>query len=65
MYSGIYIRVGTENKLLEEMNQPEREEWLKTLTPEGLIRTINILCSVILSLNNDTICEDEEADYEG
>lgn len=62
MYSGIYIRVGTENKLLEEMNQPEREEWLKTLDNGGLIRTINRLCSVILALNNDTICEDENED---
>lgn len=62
MYSGIYIRVGTENKLLEEMNQPEREAWLKTLDNDGLIRTINRLCSVILSLNNDTICEDEDED---
>ena len=60
MYSGIYIRVGTENKLLEEMNELERNEWLQTREKDGLIRTINRLCSVILSLNNDTICEEDD-----
>ena len=49
MESGIYIRVGTENLLLEEMTAEQRQEWLNKFDVEGLIRTINILCN---SLNN-------------
>ncbi len=45
--SGIYIRVGAENLLLEEMSIKDREEWLNGLTKEALIRTINILCNII------------------
>lgn len=47
MESGIYIRVGRENLLLEEMTEEQRNEWLSTLSNEGLIRTINILCNII------------------
>ena len=49
MESGIYIRVGTENLLLEDMTEEQRVEWLNDLDVKGLIRTVNILCN---SLNN-------------
>lgn len=50
MESGIYIRVNNENVLLEDMSFDERDEWLKDLEKEGLIRTIHILCNTIQDL---------------
>lgn len=48
MNSGIYIRVGKENKLLEEMTIDERKEWLDSLNKEALYRVIDRLCEVLL-----------------
>lgn len=48
MNSGIYIRVGKENKLLEEMASEERKEWLDSLNKEALYRVIDRLCEVLL-----------------
>ena len=64
MNSGIYIRVDKENMLLEQMTEEQRTEWLKTLSTEGLIRTVNILANVLqyLELNLDKI--DIEGDYD-
>lgn len=64
MNSGIYIRVDKENMLLEQMTEEQRTEWLKTLSTEGLIRTVNILANVLqyLELNLDKL--DIEGDYD-
>ena len=64
MNSGIYIRVDKENKLLEELTEEQRTEWLKTLSTEGLIRTVNILANVLqyLEFNLDKL--DIEGDYD-
>lgn len=48
MNSGIYIRVGKENKLLEKMTIEEREVWLDSLNKEALYRVIDRLCEVLL-----------------
>lgn len=50
MNSGIYIRVGKENKLLEEMTIEERKEWLdsRNLNKENLYMIIDRLCEVLL-----------------
>lgn len=50
MNSGIYIRVGKENKLLEEMTSEERKEWLdsRNLNKENLYMIIDRLCEVLL-----------------
>lgn len=48
MNSGIYIRVGKENKLLEEMTIEERKEWLDSLNKEVLYRVIDRLCEELL-----------------
>lgn len=48
MNSGIYIRVGKENKLLEEMTIEERKEWLDSLNKESLYRVIDRLCEELL-----------------
>ena len=48
MNSGIYIRVGKENKLLEEMTIEERKEWLDSLNKEPLYRVIDRLCEELL-----------------
>lgn len=48
MNSGIYIRVGKENKLLEEMTIEERKEWLDSLNKETLYRVIDRLCEELL-----------------
>lgn len=48
MNSGIYIRVGKENKLLEEMTIEERKEWLDILNKEALYRVIDRLCEELL-----------------
>ena len=45
--SGIYIRVGKNNVLLEDLYPIERIEWLNGLEKEGLIKTVNLLCDVI------------------
>lgn len=52
MESGIYIRVGKEDKLLERMTEEERTEWLKGLSDEALIRTVNIVCERLKSLQD-------------
>ena len=64
MNSGIYIRVDKENMLLEQMTEEQRTEWLKTLSTEGLIRTVNILANVLqyLEFNLDKL--DIEGDYD-
>ena len=64
MNSGIYIRVDKKNMLLEQMTEEQRTEWLKTLSTEGLIRTVNILANVLqyLELNLDKL--DIEGDYD-
>ena len=64
MDSGIYVRVDKENMLLEQMTKEQRTEWLKTLSTEGLIRTVNILANVLqyLELKLDKL--DIEGDYD-
>ena len=47
MNSGIYIRVGKESKLLEELTQDELHDWLSTLDSDVLKRTIEILCNCL------------------
>ena len=53
MDSGIYIRVGKENKLLEELTSEERENWLEDLSRESLITTIHILCETLYDQENN------------
>lgn len=64
MESGIYIRVGRENLLLEEMTEEQRTEWLKTLSTEGLIRTVNVLANVLQYIETETDRLDLEGDYD-
>lgn len=64
MNSGIYIRVDKENKLLEELTEEQRTEWLKTLSTEGLIRTVNRLANVLQYLETETDRLDLEGDYD-
>ena len=64
MNSGIYIRVDKENKLLEELTEEQRTEWLKTLSTEGLIRTVNILANVLQYIETETDRLDLEGDYD-
>ena len=64
MNSGIYIRVDKENKLLEELTEEQRTEWLKTLSTEGLIRTVNILANVLQYIETETDRLDLERDYD-
>lgn len=64
MNSGIYIRVDKENKLLEELTEEQRTEWLKTLNTEGLIRTVNRLANVLQYLETETDRLDLEGDYD-
>lgn len=64
MNSGIYIRVDKENKLLEELTEEQRTEWLKTLNTEGLIRTVNRLANVLQYLETETNSLDLEGDYD-
>lgn len=64
MNSGIYIRVDKENKLLEELTEQQRTEWLKTLSTEGLIRTVNRLANVLQYLETETDRLDLEGDYD-
>lgn len=64
MNSGIYIRVDKENKLLEELTEEQRTEWLKTLNTEGLIRTVNRLANVLQYLETETDSLDLGGDYD-
>lgn len=57
MESGIYIRVGSENILLEDMTEAQRTVWLTSLEKDGLIRTVNRLCDC---LNMYTITENNK-----
>lgn len=45
--TGIYIRVGKEDVLLENLSEVERTIWLETLSEPALIRTVNRCCDVI------------------
>ena len=45
--TGIFIRVGKEDVLLENLNEIERTLWLEGLSERGLINTVNICCDVI------------------
>lgn len=60
MESGIYIRVGKENLLLEDMTEEQRVEWLNDLEKDGLIRTINRLCDCLQQYKNN----EDDYDYE-
>lgn len=53
MNSGIYIRVNTQNILLENLCIEDRNKWLEELEKEGLIRTINVLCDVLNQFEED------------
>lgn len=64
MNSGIYIRVDKKNMLLEQMTEEQRTEWLKTLSTEGLIRTVNILANVLQYIETETDKLDLEGDYD-
>lgn len=64
MNSGIYIRVDKKNMLLEQMTEEQRTEWLKTLSTEGLIRTVNILANVLQYIETETDRLDLEGDYD-
>lgn len=63
MNSGIYIRVDKKNMLLEQMTEEQRTEWLKTLSTEGLIRTVNVLANVLQYIETETDRLDLEGDY--
>ena len=61
MESGIYIRVGTKNILLEDLNEEQRMEWLNSyLEKDGLIRTIKRLCDCLQQYKNN----EDDLDYE-
>lgn len=64
MNSGIYIRVDKKNMLLEQMTEEQRTEWLKTLSTEGLIRTVNILANVLQYTETEIDRLDLEGDYD-
>lgn len=64
MNSGIYIRVDEKNMLLEQMTEEQRTEWLKTLSTEGLIRTVNVLANVLQYIETETDRLDLEGDYD-
>lgn len=64
MNSGIYIRVDKKNMLLEQMAEEQRTEWLKTLSTEGLIRTVNILANVLQYTETEIDRLDLEGDYD-
>lgn len=49
--SGIWIRVGREKILLEDMHPTDRKDWLLNLRPDGLLKTIEILCWTIRRIN--------------
>lgn len=60
MESGIYIRVGSENILLEDMTEAQRTVWLTSLEKDGLIRTVNRLCDCLQQYKNN----EDDPDYE-
>lgn len=61
MNSGIYIRVGKENLLLEQLQSKDREEWLDGLNNESLKRTIDILCDTLFDIQMKfDLLEDED-----
>lgn len=60
MNSGIYIRVGKENLLLEQLQSKDREEWLDSLNDKALKRTINILCDTLFDIQMKFDLLDEE-----
>lgn len=64
MNSGIYIRVDRKNMLLEQMTEEQRTEWLKTLSTEGLIRTVNILANALQYIETEIDRLDLEGDYD-
>lgn len=64
MNSGIYIRVDKKNMLLEQMTEEQRTEWLKTLSTDGLIRTVNILANVLQYIETEIDRLDLEGDYD-
>lgn len=64
MNSGIYIRVDKKNMLLEQMTEEQRTEWLKTLSTEGLIRTVNILANALQYIETEIDRLDLEGDYD-
>lgn len=51
--SGIYIRVGTDNILLEDLEETQRNDWLNSLEKVGLIRTINLFCNILNNINSN------------
>ena len=64
MNSGIYIRVDRKNMLLEQMTEEQRTEWLKTLSTDGLIRTVNILANALQYIETEIDRLDLEGDYD-
>lgn len=54
MNSGIYIRVERDDKLLEQMTEEERHDWLKKLETDPLIRCIDVLCETLKWYENYT-----------
>lgn len=62
MNTGIYIRIGKDNVLLENMEMQERNKWLNELEKEGLIRTVNILCETLRNTKTYYNIPDEEED---
>lgn len=60
MESGIYVRVGKDNLLLEEMTEEQRTQWLTGLEKDGLIRTINRLCDCLHQYEDN----EDDIDYE-
>ena len=60
MNSGIYIRVGKENLLLEQMPKEERKEWLSEFDDEGLKRIIELLCDTLWMIEVKFNLFDEE-----
>ena len=64
MNSGIYIRVDKKNMLLEQMTEEQRMEWLRTLSTDGLIRTVNILANALQYIETEIDRLDLEGDYD-
>lgn len=51
--TGLYVRIGTENVLLEDLSEKDLADFLNQLTEEGLKRTIALLCSTIKELKEN------------
>ena len=65
MNSGIYIRVGSENELLECLEKEELLKFINGLNEDGLKRTIIRLCEVLYDIQMefnllDGVYDDEE-----